>query len=86
MPRDVPQANFIECKAFGAKVTLVDGSISDCRRMVDERNGAEEWFDAGTLREPYRIEGKKTMGYEIGEQFSGGSPMPSSTPPAAASG
>jgi len=69
MPRDVPQANYIECKAFGAQVTLVDGLISDCGRIVAERKDAEGWFDVSTLKEPYRIEGKKTMGYEVAEQF-----------------
>jgi threonine synthase len=69
MPRDVPQANFIECKAFGAHVTLVDGLISDCGRIVGERKAAEGWFEVSTLKEPYRIEGKKTMGYEVAEQF-----------------
>ena len=69
MPRDVPQANFIECKAFGANVTLVDGLISDCGRIVAERKAAEGWFEVSTLKEPYRIEGKKTMGYEVAEQF-----------------
>lgn len=70
MPRDVPQANFIECRAAGAHVTLVDGLISDCGRMVAERKDAEGWFDVSTLKEPYRIEGKKTMGYEVAEQLS----------------
>ncbi len=69
MPRDVPQANFIECKAFGARVTLVDGLISDCARIVAEGKGTEGWFDVSTLKEPYRIEGKKTMGYELCEQL-----------------
>jgi len=69
MPRDVPQANFIECKAYGAHVTLVDGLISDCGRIVAERCRAEGWFDISTLKEPYRIEGKKTMGYELAEQL-----------------
>jgi threonine synthase len=69
MPKDVPQANFIECKSFGAKVTLVDGLISECGRMVAERKAAEGWFEINTLKEPYRIEGKKTMGYEVAEQF-----------------
>jgi threonine synthase len=69
MPRDVPQANYLECMAYGAHVTLVDGLISDCGRMVAERGPAEGWFDAGTLKEPYRIEGKKTMGYEVAEQM-----------------
>ena len=69
MPRDVPQSNYIECMAFGARVTLIDGLISDCGRMVAERKDKEGWFDVSTLKEPYRIEGKKTMGYEVAEQF-----------------
>jgi threonine synthase len=69
MPRDVPQANYLECMAYGAHVTLVDGLIGDCGRIVAERGPAEGWFDVGTLKEPYRIEGKKTMGYEVAEQL-----------------
>src|SRR4029079_14088693 len=69
MPKDVPKANFVECKSYGAKVTLVDGLISDCARMVNERKQAEGWFDISTLKEPFRIEGKKTMGYELVEQL-----------------
>jgi threonine synthase len=69
MPRDVPQSNYIECKAFGATVSLVDGLISDCARIVDEGRATEGWFDLSTLKEPYRIEGKKTMGYELAEQM-----------------
>jgi threonine synthase len=69
MPRDVPQSNFVECQALGARVTLVDGLISDCARIVAERKDAEGWFDMSTLKEPYRIEGKKTMGYEVAEQL-----------------
>jgi threonine synthase len=69
MPRDVPQANFVECKAFGARVTLVNGLISDCARLVAEGAKTEGWFDVSTLKEPYRIEGKKTMGYELAEQM-----------------
>jgi len=69
MPLDVPQANYLECKAYGAHVTLVNGLISDCGRMVAERGPAEGWFDVSTLKEPYRIEGKKTMGYEVAEQM-----------------
>jgi threonine synthase len=69
MPRDVPQANYLECKAYGANVTLIDGLISDCARMVAERSPQEGWFDVSTLKEPYRIEGKKTMGYEVAEQM-----------------
>jgi threonine synthase len=69
MPRDVPQSNYIECRAAGANVTLVDGLISDCARIVSERKQAEGWFEVSTLKEPYRVEGKKTMGFEIAEQF-----------------
>jgi threonine synthase len=69
MPRDVPQANYLECKAYGADVTLVDGLISDCGKIVAERGPQEGWYDVSTLKEPYRIEGKKTMGYEVAEQL-----------------
>ncbi len=69
MPQDVPQANYIECKAFGAHVTLVDGLISDCAKIVNAGVKTEGWFDVTTLKEPYRIEGKKTMGYELAEQL-----------------
>src|SRR5215471_15304944 len=69
MPQDVPLANLVECKAYGAKVTLVDGLISDCAKMVNERKQAEGWFDISTLKEPFRVEGKKTMGYEVAEQL-----------------
>ena len=69
MPKDVPQANYVECKSYGAKVTLVDGLISDCARIVNERRQAEGWFDISTLKEPFRVEGKKTMGYEVAEQL-----------------
>jgi threonine synthase len=69
MPKDVPIANRMECEAYGANVTLVDGLISDCGRIVGERKDAEGWFDVSTLKGPFRIEGKKTMGYEIAEQF-----------------
>ena len=69
MPRDVPQANFVECEAYGANVTLVDGLISDCGRIAAERSRLEGWFEVSTLKEPYRIEGKKTMGYEVAEQL-----------------
>jgi threonine synthase len=69
MPRDVPFANYVEAVAYGAKVTLVDGLISDCARMVAERKQHEGWFDVSTLKEPFRVEGKKTMGYELVEQL-----------------
>ena len=69
MPRDVPLANRLECQYYGARVTLVDGLITDCGRMVAEGQDREGWFDVSTLKEPYRIEGKKTMGYELAEQL-----------------
>jgi threonine synthase len=68
MPQDVPLANRIECETYGAKVTLVKGLISDCARIVAECKEQEGWFDLSTLREPYRVEGKKTMAYELFEQ------------------
>ena len=71
MPADTPQANVIEARGFGADVRLIDGLISDCGRFVAERAGAEGWFEVSTLKEPYRIEGKKTMGYELWEDFGG---------------
>jgi len=69
MPKDVPLANRLEVEAAGAHLTLVDGLISDCGRMVAERKEREGWFDVSTLKEPFRIEGKKTMGYEVAEQL-----------------
>ena len=69
MPSDTPRANIVECEQTGANVTLVDGLITDCGRIVAERKDAEGWFDVSTLKEPYRVEGKKTMGYELAEQF-----------------
>jgi threonine synthase len=69
MPKDVPFANYVEALLYGANVTLIDGLISDCGRMVAERKEKEGWFDISTLKEPYRIEGKKTMGYELVEQL-----------------
>jgi threonine synthase len=69
MPKDVPIANHMESIAYGAKVTLVDGLISDCARIVNERKQAEGWFDISSLKEPFRVEGKKTMGYELVEQL-----------------
>jgi threonine synthase len=69
MPKDVPLANQVECTAYGAHMTLVDGLISDCARVVAERKEQEGWFDLSTLKEPFRVEGKKTMGYELVEQF-----------------
>jgi threonine synthase len=69
MPKDVPFANYVEANLYGADVTLVDGLISDCGKMVAERKEKEGWFDISTLKEPFRIEGKKTMGYELVEQL-----------------
>lgn len=69
MPADVPLANRIECEIYGARLTLVNGLISDCARIVSERKDKEGWFDFSTLKEPYRVEGKKTMGYELFEQL-----------------
>jgi threonine synthase len=69
MPKDVPLANQVECVAYGAHMTLVDGLISDCARIVGERKEKEGWFDLSTLKEPFRVEGKKTMGYELVEQL-----------------
>ena len=69
MPRDTPIANQIEVRQYGAKLTLVDGLISDCGRIIAEKKTSEGWFDVSTLKEPNRVEGKKTMGYEIAEQL-----------------
>jgi threonine synthase len=74
MPKDVPVANRVECDYYGAHVTLVDGLISDCARKVAELKDSESWknegwFDVSTTKEPYRVEGKKTMGYEVAEQL-----------------
>src|ERR1700680_2538404 len=69
LSQDVPLANRVECESYGAHVTLVDGLISDCARIVAERKEKEGWFDVSTLKEPFRLEGKKTMGYEVAEQL-----------------
>ncbi len=71
MPADTPAANVMECQAFGADVRKIEGLISDCGRYVAEHKDGEGWFDVSTLKEPYRIEGKKTMAYELWEQFAG---------------
>jgi threonine synthase len=69
LPKDAPLANLVECQTYGAHVTLVNGLISDCARMVAEHKDREGWFDVSTLKEPFRVEGKKTMGYEVAEQL-----------------
>ena len=69
MPRDTPRANVVECEQTGAHVTLVDGLITDCGAEIAKRKEAEGWFDVSTLKEPYRVEGKKTLGYELAEQL-----------------
>ncbi len=68
MPRDTPLANIIECREVGAHVTLIDGLITDCGAEIARCKAKEDWFDMSTLKEPYRVEGKKTLGYELAEQ------------------
>ncbi len=69
MPQDAPPFNRNTCQLAGANVTLIDGLITDAGKIVAERKEDEGWFDVSTLKEPYRVEGKKTMGLEIAEQF-----------------
>ena len=69
MPRDTPRANVVECEQTGAHVTLIDGLITDCGQQIAQKKDAEGWFDVSTLKEPYRVEGKKTLGYELAEQL-----------------
>jgi threonine synthase len=69
MPRDTPRANIIECRELGAHVTLINGLITDCGAEIARRKTKQGWFDVSTLKEPYRVEGKKTLGYELAEQL-----------------
>ena len=69
LPRDAKQPFLDECRLYGAGVTLVDGLITDAGRMAGEQAKLHDWYDVSTLKEPYRVEGKKTMGYELAEQF-----------------
>src|SRR5207245_6038825 len=69
MPRDTPRANIVECCELGAHVTLIDGLITDCGAEIARRKEKEGWFDISTLKEPYRVEGKKTLGCELAEQL-----------------
>src|SRR5438552_9870408 len=69
MPRDTPRANIVECRELNAHVTLIDGLITDCAAEIGRHKAKEGWFDMSTLKEPYRIEGKKTLGYELAEQL-----------------
>ena len=74
MPVDTPAANILESGAFGADVRKIDGLISDCGKFIADHKAEEGWFEVSTLREPYRIEGKKTMGYELWKAFGGSLP------------
>jgi len=69
MPEDTPSVNIAECNVYGADVHLVPGTISDAAKAMNAAKEGKEWFDMSTLKEPYRLEGKKTMGYEVAEQF-----------------
>jgi threonine synthase len=74
MPSDTPSANILEARAFGADVRLIDGLISDCGAFIAREAARYSWFEVSTLKEPYRVEGKKTMGYELWEEFGGALP------------
>src|SRR3989441_10469140 len=79
MPEGTPLANRLECSLLGARLETVAGSIKDCGRVMRERlggGGDDGWFDVSTLREPYRLEGKKTMAYDLVEQLDGAVPEP----------
>src|SRR5262245_61121329 len=74
MPVDTPMAIVLEARACGAEVRLVNGLISDCGALIAQQAKAHGWYEVSTLKEPYRIEGKKTMGYELWEEFGGALP------------
>jgi threonine synthase len=69
MPRHTPKIFKNECELYGANLILIDGLINDCAKKIEELNAGNDWFDMSTLKEPFRLEGKKTMGYEIAEQL-----------------
>ena len=69
LPVETPRANIEEARSYGAETLLVEGSIADAAKAMNERNTDRKWFDCSTMKEPYRLEGKKTMGFEIAEQF-----------------
>jgi threonine synthase len=71
MPSDTPAANIVESRACGAEVHLIEGLISDCGKFISQNADKHGWFEVSTLKEPYRVEGKKTMGYELWENFAG---------------
>ena len=71
MPRDAPAANQVEVRAFGAELVLVDGLINDAGKLAAAEAARRRWFDVSTFKEPYRLEGKKTMGLELAEQYAG---------------
>lgn len=68
MPEDTPLAFKLECEYYGAEMELIDGLITDCGQIIQERKQKEGWYEVSTLKEPYRVEGKKTMGFELAEQ------------------
>lgn len=69
MPRLTPKVFKDECRLYGAELVEIDGNISDCGKLINEHAAANNWFQISTLKEPYRLEGKKTLGFEIAEQF-----------------
>jgi threonine synthase len=69
MPKQTPKVFKDECHLYDAELVEIDGSISDCGKLVNEQAALHNWFQVSTLKEPYRLEGKKTMGYEIAEQL-----------------